>query len=270
MESKHRLNRRQATYGRRVVNARKLLKRKWLQSEILKQSRNRTTWTLFMSFKNKLINFELSYDELFTREAVFTQKNIASDSWCCVMLILDRFTFTANVNSKLLFSFLFLPNSWNRFNKKIERYLLSTTNANNYTLLRKGLNGRRKSWILTICRSRKHESKSFYWFELFGDGILKRQTFVLQNNTSQRKLTALNNNSKNAQKKRALTRVFQNALMQKTCVRFACALARYLWAVLYLSWNDFIIWRKRNKGFDLERLKLYHIRSRDRIKEKQF
>ena len=64
---------------------------------------------------------------------------------------------------------------------------------------------------------------------LSGDGILKRQTFVLQNNGSQRKLTALNNNSKNAQKKRALTRVFQNALiMQKTCVRFACALARYL------------------------------------------
>ena len=92
-----------------------------------------------------------------------------------------------------------------------------------------------KSSILTICRSRKHESKYFYWLVLSGDGILKRQTFVLQNNGSQRKLTALNNNSKNAQKKRALTRVFQNALTQNTCVRFACALARYLWPVLYVS-----------------------------------
>lgn len=33
-----------------------------------------------MSSKNKLINFELSYDELFIREAVFTQKYIASDT----------------------------------------------------------------------------------------------------------------------------------------------------------------------------------------------
>ena len=55
---------------------------------------------------------------------------------------------------------------------------------------------------------------------LSGDGILKRQTFVLQNNDSQRKFTALNNNSKRAEETRFDTRFSKRTKRTKNVLAF--------------------------------------------------